>query len=156
MHGQPTSLLFVKVRAPLFSRVEHPGRQANYALLQSKELMNRSGSTALLLTKRHFDLLASKRLLIAHDELSLPTASLKCVFAGSAKGHNGIRDIEAKLRSSDFHRLKIGIDRPADKKDVAKWVLGPAMRDEIMALDEEGQTTLAAWQYLVDQGLVMA
>ena len=121
---------------------------------QSKDAMNLSGKTAQALVKRHPDLLTAKRLIVFHDELSLAPGSSKGQFGGSAKGHNGLRSLFDKLKTDDFHRFRIGIGRPEDKRTVADWCLSPVMHDELKLVEENGATTAAAWQYLVDQSFV--
>jgi PTH1 family peptidyl-tRNA hydrolase len=44
-------------------------------------------------------------------------------MGGSAKGHNGVRSTMAHLQSDKMSRLKFGIGRPADRKQVANYVL---------------------------------
>ena len=43
-------------------------------------------------------------------------------FAGSAKGHNGLRSIIG-VCGDQFYRLRFGIGRPERKEDVGDWVL---------------------------------
>lgn len=47
----------------------------------------------------------------------------KIKIGGSNNGHNGLKDIQNKLNSKNFYRLRIGIGHPGDKKKVAKFVL---------------------------------
>ena len=46
---------------------------------------------------------------------------------------------EASLRSSDFWRLRIGIGRPAERSDVADFVLEEIPEDERAALERIGR-----------------
>ncbi|MFM1784061.1 MAG: hypothetical protein RLZZ579_338, partial [Actinomycetota bacterium] len=43
-------------------------------------------------------------------------------FAGGHAGHNGLRDILAKI-SPDFHRVRFGIGRPPGQMEVSAFVL---------------------------------
>lgn len=87
--------------------------------------------------------------MVLHDELSLPPCTYKARFGGSARGHNGLRDIVARVRSQDFHRLCIGIGRPEDDRfAIADWCLSAAGREELEVCSENGSTTEAAWLYL--------
>ena len=48
---------------------------------------------------------------------------MKLKKGGGHAGHNGLRDIIAHLGSSDFYRLRIGIDRPGLSHQVSNYVL---------------------------------
>ena len=115
--------------------------------------MNLSGSTALQLVRKYPCLLDTCRLFVLHDDLSLPATAFRGQLGGSAKGHNGVRDIVAKLKTNNFHRWRIGIGRPEDagfpKTTVADWCLSPITRNEMEACASDGKVTKAAWEYLM-------
>jgi len=115
--------------------------------VKSERLMNLSGGTAQQLRKRWPDLVRMQRLLVVCDELSMAPGTHKAHFGGPAKGHNGVRDVIKKLDNDKFHRLKIGIGRPAND-NIAAWCLSPAMREELANCSEDGVTTKAAWEYI--------
>ena len=121
--------------------------------------MNGSGQTARALLKRYPGLIRDRRLLVTHDELSIKAQTGRGQFAGAAKGHNGIRDIIDKLKTSDFHRFRAGIGRPEDNDDsgssrkqqhpdIAAWCLSPLMRAELEACNVHGKVTAACYQYM--------
>jgi PTH1 family peptidyl-tRNA hydrolase len=84
---------------------------------------------------RFFDI-SSEQILVAHDELDLPAGTLRLKQGGGHAGHNGLRDIISALGSRDFWRLRIGIDRPADRQQVVNYVLSrPSREDEAVLLD---------------------
>jgi len=60
---------------------------------------------------------------VIHDDLDLPTGTLRLKVDGGHGGHNGLRDI-ISLVGSNFIRLRVGIGHPGDKIDVTNWVLG--------------------------------
>lgn len=74
--------------------------------------------------------------IILHDEIDLPTAKIKLKIWGSHAGHNGIRDIIAKLGTKEFHRIRIGIDRPNNKEEVTNYVLGRFSAQQKIQLDD--------------------
>jgi PTH1 family peptidyl-tRNA hydrolase len=72
----------------------------------------------------------ANRLLVITDDITQPIGSIKLKMKGGSGGHNGLQDIENKLRTSNYHRLKIGIapyDIPnfasQSNKDLASFVL---------------------------------
>lgn len=96
--------------------------------------MNLSGRPVAALAKR-YELPASS-ILVLHDDLDLAAGRIKMKQGGSTGGHNGLSSIAQHLRSPDFHRLRIGIGRPADRSMVPDFVLEPFERTERKALDE--------------------
>lgn len=79
---------------------------------------------------------APEELLVVHDDMDLPTGTARLKFDGGHGGHNGLRDILAQLGHGRFHRLRIGVDHPADRSRVLGWVLGnPSAADEDAMLD---------------------
>jgi len=60
-------------------------------------------------------------LYIIHDDLDIPFGKWKIQFGHGPKDHNGIIDIEEKLGTKDFWRVRIGIDnRPLDNKPMGE------------------------------------
>ncbi len=51
--------------------------------------------------------------------------------------HNWLRDIIAKLWSKDFHRIRIGVDRPNEQGDVTQHVLGKFTAQEKIQINNE-------------------
>ena len=62
-------------------------------------------------------------ILVISDDLDLLFGNYKLKMKGSCGGHNGLRDIENKIGSTEYKRLKIGIsnDKNIETKD---YVLG--------------------------------
>lgn len=88
-------------------------------LIKPMTFMNDSGQILAYLKKQDIE---QEHILVVHDELELPFGSLKFKFAGSAKGHNGLKSIIAH-GGFNFLRLRFGIDRPADRNQVPEYVL---------------------------------
>ena len=74
-------------------------------------------------------------LVVLHDELEMAPGQLKLRRGeGSAKGHNGIKSVQASLKGGNvlsawgdrFVKIGIGIGRPVsrEKDDVSAFVLG--------------------------------
>ena len=53
-----------------------------------------------------------EHMIVVHDELDLPFATVRIKFGGGHAGHNGLRSIVAHLGTADFVRVRIGIGRP--------------------------------------------
>lgn len=100
-------------------------------LLMPDTLMNLSGKAVAPMVK-FFDI-SPDRLLVAHDELDIDTGLVKLKTGGGHGGHNGLRDIIPHT-GADFHRLRIGIGRPAHG-NVSSFVLGKPTTDEQIAIE---------------------
>ena len=70
-------------------------------------------------------------ILVAHDELDMQPGVCKIKKGGGHGGHNGLRDIIARMANNkDFYRLRIGIDHPGHRDKVTGHVLGKAPKAE--------------------------
>lgn len=103
-------------------------------LAAPQAFMNRSGPPVLRLMSRYG--IASKDVLIIHDDIDLAFGRLKIKEKGGHGGHNGLRSVMDALGSGAFARLRIGIGRPARGSDVVDHVLGTFSAAEARLLDE--------------------
>ena len=79
--------------------------------------------------------------LIVVDEVQLPLGRLRARARGSAGGHNGLKSVIAHL-GDDFSRLRIGVGRGEQQRDLADHVLSRFEKEE--AAEVERMTTRAA------------
>ena len=85
-----------------------PGRAI---LLRPTTFMNRCGQ-AVAEAVRFFKLDPAADLLVIVDDTALPCGMVRLRSEGGAGGHNGLADIEQKLGSGQYARLRLGIDAP--------------------------------------------
>lgn len=98
-------------------------------LLKPMQYMNRSGESVLALA--NFFKIEAARIIVAHDELDFPPGALKLKVGGGHGGHNGLRDIMARLGNSSFARMRVGIGHPGNRDEVVNYVLSnPSRHDE--------------------------
>jgi peptidyl-tRNA hydrolase, PTH1 family len=123
---------------------------ADIRSLMPQTYMNLSGNSVAAVAK--FYDIAPDEILVAHDELDLDAGEIKMKFGGGHAGHNGLRDIQAKLGTGDYWRLRIGIGHPRDSqnmhKPVADWVLERPRREEQEAIETAIERALAVWPLL--------
>ncbi|MBD3273150.1 aminoacyl-tRNA hydrolase [Candidatus Dependentiae bacterium] len=100
-------------------------------LIKPQTFMNDSGRVMSYLNKKG---IRSENILVVHDELEKSFGKIIIKFGGSARGHNGLRSIINAI-GYDFWRLKFGIGRPEDKKDVANYVLSNFNSEEEKEID---------------------
>ena len=77
-----------------------------------------------------------------------PTCTFRIRAAGSAGGHNGLKDLEAALATREYPRLRIGVGpRPAGV-DLAEFVLeapDPADRSAVDGLRDVMAEAVETW-----------
>ena len=95
--------------------------------------MNDSGEAVGPLA-RHYEV-APEQIVVVHDELDLPFATLKVKVGGGLAGHNGLRSIKHHLRSAEFVRVRIGIGKPPSKERGADHVLSRMPKRDREAMD---------------------
>lgn len=121
-------------------------------LLKPVTYMNLSGSTVSEAV-RFFKLDPSNDLLVLVDDIALPCGSIRLRGDGSAGGHNGLADIEAKLGTNRYARCRIGIDPPGQipQRD---YVLGRFREDQQPLVDAAVSTAAEAAECWISRGLV--
>lgn len=116
------------------------------AVLVPNTFMNESGQSVRAMLS-YFKIDPSDMLVI-HDDIDLPFGRLRIQVGGGSGGHNGVRSVEASLRSADFSRLKIGVGRPPGSMDPADFVLRPFTKKERPEVDlivEEAADIVEMW-----------
>ena len=106
---------------------------ARVALAVPEQWMNDSGDTVRRLARRFG--VEPERLVVVHDELDLPVATLRVKAGGGLAGHNGLRSIRDHLHDDSFLRVRIGVDKPSAKDRGADHVLSRFSKRERDAID---------------------
>lgn len=120
-------------------------------LLKPATYMNRSGQAVVALAL-YFKILPTE-ILVVHDELDLLPGAVKLKRGGGHAGHNGLKDIHAKLSTPDFWRLRLGIGHPRSlqlNQDVVDFVLHPPGRADQAAIDAAIDRALEVMPQLVE------
>ncbi|GGX72845.1 aminoacyl-tRNA hydrolase [Saccharospirillum salsuginis] len=103
-------------------------------LMKPMTFMNRSGQSVGAFAQ--FFKIAPEQILVAHDELDLPPGVARFKQGGGHGGHNGLRDIVARLANNrNFYRLRLGIGHPGSSGEVVNYVLSKAHPDDRIRLD---------------------
>jgi len=96
------------------------------------------------------------RLLVIHDELDIPFASLRLKLGGGDNGHNGLKSIRRSCAGGDYYRLRVGIGRPPGRQDPADFVLKPWSPVERKELPMLVSDAADAVEVLLHEGLERA
>lgn len=112
-------------------------------LLKPQTFMNLSGQAVVALAL--FYKILPDEILVVHDELDLLPGLAKLKQGGGNNGHNGLKDIQSKLGSPNFWRLRLGIGHPGDKNKVVGFVLKKPPQSEQELIDKSILNSLDAF-----------
>ena len=119
-------------------------------LVKPETFMNLSGRCVREIVD--FYQLPLQELLVVCDDFNLPLGKLRVRARGTHGGHNGLRDIQNHLGTTEYSRLRIGVEAPGDKEAI-EHVLGrfrPAERPVIEEAVARAAQAVGVW---VHQGI---
>jgi PTH1 family peptidyl-tRNA hydrolase len=109
-------------------------------LVKPLAFMNASGGpVARLLAERSG---SPSDLVVVVDDVALDLGTIRVRERGSHGGHNGLRSLVETLGTEEFARVRIGVRRGELPPDLAEYVLGDFLPEEVLAV--QGAVGLAA------------
>jgi len=105
-----------------------------FTLLKPNTYMNLSGKAVKYWLEKQA--IPQENLLVITDDLNLPFGSLRLKMKGSDGGHNGLKDIQDKLNTSQYNRLRFGSSDEFSKGRQVDYVLGEWTTEESEKLKE--------------------
>lgn len=78
----------------------------------------------------------TEELLVISDDITLAPGRIRVRRKGSAGGHNGLKDIIAKIGSDQFMRVRVGVGEKPDGWDLADHVLGRFEKEDAKKVEE--------------------
>lgn len=124
------------------------------ALAKPRSFMNLSGGPVVATAR--FYKVDPANLIVVHDELDLPFATVRLKLGGGENGHNGLRSISKSLGTRDYPRVRFGIGRPPGRMDPADFVLRDFSTTERKELALQVDHCADAVEALVGKGLEAA
>ena len=120
-------------------------------LMKPQTFMNLSGDAVAQAAK--FYKIPPEHVIVVSDEISLPIGKLRIRTKGSAGGHNGLKDIIAKLGTDAFPRIRIGVGAPPHPDyDMADWVLSSFKNQDAEDMLAAAARAAQAAQCYITQG----
>lgn len=120
-------------------------------LMKPQTFMNLSGDAVAQAAK--FYKIPPEHVIVVSDEISLPIGKLRIRTKGSAGGHNGLKDIIAKLGTDAFPRIRIGVGTPPHPDyDMADWVLSSFKNQDAEDMLAAAARAAQAAQCYITQG----
>lgn len=133
-------------------KTERSGRRL--LMCQPQTFMNLSGIAVGTLVK--FYQLPLEHLLVVVDDADLPLGQIRLRPDGSSGGHHGLESIEQHLGSRQYARLRIGIGRQNERREISGHVLGRLSGEELTVMERvliRAQAQVECW---LDRGLQSA
>ena len=120
-------------------------------LMKPQTFMNLSGDAVAQAAR--FYKIPPEHVIVVSDEISLPIGKLRIRTKGSAGGHNGLKDIIAKLGTDAFPRIRIGVGAPPHPDYVmADWVLSSFKNQDAEDMLAAAARAAQAAQCYITQG----
>jgi PTH1 family peptidyl-tRNA hydrolase len=108
----------------------------NLILVKPQTFMNRSGEAVKEVVK-WYDVDIEEQLVLAHDDLDIPLGKTKLQFARSPGKHKGVKSVESHLGTTQFKRLRIGVENRQGKEiPGVKYNMQKFSEDELVVLNK--------------------
>ncbi len=121
-------------------------------LVKPETFMNLSGRCVRQVVD--FYQLALPDVLVVCDDINLPLGRLRFRARGTHGGHNGLRDIQNHLGTTEYPRLRLGVDAPAADQAV-DHVLGRFRPSERAVIEDTIVLAAQAVLVWVDRGIAV-
>ncbi len=153
-HGIPLAEDLFLGRYGVGRAVDH-----DVALLLPDTFMNASGRAVAAAVAGLPSVDPARDLIVAFDDLDLPSCKIRLRKKGGGGGHRGMQDIIESLESRDFARLRFGIGRPGAESSVTEHVLSrfdPDKEREEQGLGRAIAVAVRALEAIIRDGVEIA
>lgn len=123
---------FVSQKVADVAEVKFKGR--TLILVKPTTYMNLSGKAVNYYLQQQKIL--KENMVVVTDDLALPFGKLRMKGKGSDGGHNGLKDIQATINSTEYCRLRFGVGNDFHKGQQVDYVLGEWSAEEHETLNE--------------------
>src|SRR5579863_3639785 len=90
------------------------------------------------------------------DDIALPWGMIRVRERGTAGGHNGLKSVIGELRTTEFPRVRLGVQPEELKGDLKEYVLRQIRRDEEDVVAEEVEQGAEAVTLILAEGVPRA
>jgi PTH1 family peptidyl-tRNA hydrolase len=141
----------ISLKKNLFNSLTGIGKIKKKEVILAKPVtfMNLSGKAVKALVKGKQ--IALKDVLIVCDDVNLPIGNMRFRASGSEGGHNGLKSISKELGSTDYARLRIGVNESLEtsKENLASYVLAaPSKKDQALIKDMIGKARNSVYDWI--------
>ena len=142
--AQTSNIVFQTQRYGDIALVREKGRE--FHLLKPSTYMNLSGNAVRYwMNKLEIPI---ENILVICDDINLPFGALRLRKNGSDGGHNGLKNIQELVGTTDFARLRCGVGHEFEQGAQVDFVLGKfssEQTEEIPALADKVITGVKTW-----------
>lgn len=103
-------------------------------VLKPNTYMNLSGDAVRFWMQKEG--IGIENVFVITDDLNLPFGTMRIRGKGSHGGHNGLKDIQNKLQSQNYARLRFGVGNEYEQGRQIDFVLGMWSEEEVEKLPE--------------------
>ncbi len=133
--SEQESFVFESAKLGSVASFKHKGKSV--LCLKPSTYMNLSGKAVKYwLEKENISL---ENTLIITDDINLPFGTIRLKTKGSDGGHNGLKDIQNTLQTSQYNRFRFGVGAEFSKGKQVDYVLGQWNADELKTLSQRLQ-----------------
>lgn len=123
-------------------------------LMKPLTFMNLSGRSVQQAMK--FYKMTPADVLVIIDELNLPAGRIRLRGDGSDGGHNGLKDVQRALGTTQYARLRVGIDPPPARVPGKDYVLGKFSEEQRVDIERALPRAAACCMAWARDGLTKA
>ena len=128
--AQASNAVFKTERYGDVAELSFKGR--TFFLLKPSTYMNLSGNAVRYwVNKLNLPL---ENLIVVCDDLNLPFGTIRMRRNGSDGGHNGLKDIQECLGTTEYSRIRIGIGNNFSRGEQVDYVIGALSLNELQAM----------------------
>jgi PTH1 family peptidyl-tRNA hydrolase len=131
------------------ARFKYKGR--TFILLKPNTYMNLSGKAVKYW--KTIEKVPLENVLVVTDDLNLDFGTIRLKVRGSAGGHNGLTDINERLQTQNYSRLRFGVGSSFNKGRQIDYVLGDWDKDQEQNLSARIEKSTKAIKSFVMAGI---
>lgn len=147
--SQKKNLIFEKKKKA--EVLEFLNQDISIFFIKPTTYMNLSGE-AVLFWKNKLQL-NLENILVVVDDLNLPFSKIRIKENGSSGSHNGLKDIENKLKTQNYPRMRIGIGNNFEKKYQSEYVLEKFSKEEMIILESKFENFIDCINLFIIEGI---
>lgn len=120
-----------------------------FTLLKPSTYMNLSGKAVRYWMQELK--LPREALMVISDDLNLPFGAVRMRKNGSDGGHNGLKNINLMLGTTDYPRIRLGIGNEYSRGQQVDFVLGKLDSDQLKLMDKISERVISglqAWAFM--------
>jgi PTH1 family peptidyl-tRNA hydrolase len=129
---------------------EYRGKE-QILMVKPQTYMNLSGMAVGELARWYK--IPEENIVVIFDDMDLPVGRLRLRMKGSSGGHRGLESVLMHLGKEGFPRVRIGIGRPPEGRQVVDYVLSRFNAEEVPLLWEALKKAADAVECMMEHGI---